>query len=156
MVKKCRCTRGQARDLVFALLKKMGGSPARGRLACLWRQWNEVMGEDLAGLASPLGSRGKTLLIAAENAIQLQELHFYCDELRERANAFLGCEYFESARIELIAGREGMPPSGSGLAHTRPPRLCRPIIRPTGKFLAGMNSDSAVARCYARFTGQNR
>lgn len=154
MVKKYRRKRLHeplaAGESIFDLLRAMGGSPQRGLLVRLWANWDEVLGERLASLAEPLGSKGSILLIKAEDALQMQELHFLCGELLEKANAFLGCEYFSSVRLTLF---------GDG-------KICRvedvqisekeEIVKDngvslTGEFLAMMKKESPVAACYKRF-----
>lgn len=152
--RKRKATQGMAGEAIYGLLQKMGGSQARSRLASLWEKWDEVMGENLAGLAVPIGSRGNVLIIGAENAMELQELHFWGDELKERANAFLGCAYFENVRVTLFKKGEerrapDVLPEEKMFGEVR-----SAAVRPSGKFLSQMDRKSPVARCYARFAGK--
>lgn len=140
------------REQVYKLLEKMGGSRPKSRLRRLWENWGEAMGEELAGMALPVGACGKTLLIAAENAMQMQELHFRGDELKDRANIFLECEYFSKTRVTLL--KKGRKPPEPAIMTEKEPQdqALTPIYpAPEGKYLQDMDMDSPVARCYALF-----
>lgn len=149
------------REALLALLERMGGTPERAGLQRLWDNWEAALGPELAALAQPLGHhtekgaregrrRRVTLLLAAEDAMLLQELRFRGDEILERVNVFLGRPYFSEVKVSLPLGRSApvrsrerpAKPEGGGSG-------ARPAAR--GVFLAGMDGDSPVARCYARF-----
>ncbi|MGE9984781.1 DUF721 domain-containing protein [Desulfovibrio sp. SGI.169] len=150
-----------AGDLLAALLAALGGGPERARLSLLWRNWEKVMGPELAPLALPLGHHKEMLLLGAEDAMLMQELHLMSGEILERVNAFMEKPFFSSIKVTLVLGKNilnaGAPPSPAGT----PDRKTRPDIRPparparpSGSFLAGMDPASPVARCYARFAGR--
>lgn len=136
------------------LLKSMGGTPERCRLSSLWANWENVVGPELACLARPAGSRGHTLLLGAQDAMQIQELQFQSCDILERVNSFMGSAYFTALR-PVLGGK-----------------ICRPRLRPspeasvapihpelphvTGKYLAEMDMNSPVAICYARFVKHSR
>lgn len=155
---------GQA---LLAMLEAMGGSPERAGLQRLWDNWAEVLGEELAALARPLGQHaarrqgrvaggaqlsGAVLLLAAEDAMLLQELRFRGEEILERVNGYLGHAFFSRVQVSLPLGR-------SAPVRTRRPWKPEaatsgeraPATAATGVFLAGMDAASPVARCYARF-----
>lgn len=149
------------REALLALLERMGGTPERAGLQRLWDNWEAALGPDLAALAQPLGhhaekgatdrkGRRVTLLLAAEDAMLLQELRFRGDEILERVNVFLGRPYFSEVKVSLPLGRSAPVRSRE--------RAARPEQGETGGgpaargvFLADMDGDSPVARCYARF-----
>ncbi|MBQ4132116.1 MAG: DUF721 domain-containing protein [Desulfovibrionaceae bacterium] len=79
-----------------------------GELVELWRHWEMVMGPELSSFARPLGLRGSTLLIGAEDNVALQELSFLREDLLERVNAFLEQVQFDSIHLSLLQGREGL------------------------------------------------
>ncbi|SDF42799.1 Protein of unknown function [Desulfovibrio legallii] len=149
---------GEALAGVFAGL---GLDPAaaaqRARLQSLWEHWEAVMGPDLAPLARPLGHRRDLLLVGAEDAMLAQDLHYLSPELLERANAFMEAPVFQSVRVSLLLGKDGLdvaaaaplPPS-----RTRPVGRSVPLPRPSGDRLAGMDPASPVARAYALFAGR--
>ena len=70
----------QAGDVLSALLASLGGGPERARLSLLWQNWEPVMGPELAPLALPLGRHKDILLIGAEDAMLMQELHLMSGE----------------------------------------------------------------------------
>lgn len=143
---------GQA---IFALLESMGGSGARPRMAALWENWSQVLGEDLAGLAKPLAHKEGTLFLGARDSLEIQELSLSSCEILERVNNFLGFPHFSKIRVQLLEdGRAGVktsknvPPAGAKQAMPGADR-----VRPRGNFLAEMDMNSPVAKCYALFAG---
>lgn len=133
------------------LLEKMGGCRVRAGLSALWNCWPQAMGEDLGQLARPLGHKGDTLFVGAEDALEMQEINMQSCEILERANAFLQCHHFRHLRVCLAnspkAGHIPNPPCA-------PVKALRPRLeqsRAEGAFLREMDMNSPVARCYARF-----
>ena len=153
------------REAMLSLLERMGGTPGRAGLQRLWDNWEAALGAELAGLARPLGSRaphkggeagtapGFALLLAAEDAMLLQELRFRGEEILERVNGFLGMAYFCEVKVSLPLGRDAPVRSRAQVRHVVPPDAERQPAA-TGVFLPGMDCDSPVARCYARFARQ--
>ncbi len=154
-----------AGDAIYELLQRLGGSPERAKLAGLWQNWASAMGDELAEIAIPLGSKGDVLLIMAQDAMQMQELHFQAEEVVERANAYLGCAYFRTARINLCETGASdfeiaQSQSQTALVEKTPAEQGQAIPKrqklpaPSGKFLSEMDPNSPVARCYAKFAGK--
>lgn len=150
------------RDALLGLLESMGGTPERAGLQSLWDNWEKVLGPELAALAQPLGHHGEgkgspapgraALLLAAEDAMLLQELRFRGEEILERVNGFLGQVYFCEVKVSLPLGRSAPVRSREPLTAPAQEEAERePAAR--GVFLAGMDGNSPVARCYARFAG---
>ena len=140
-------------ELLPDVLAGMGGDPLRMRLVQLWRHWEMVLGPELAPLARPLGHHKDTLLIGAEDAMLMQELHLQSGEILERVNAFMEGPYFAAVKVSLCFQRTELdnivPPTPRPLPATERPQL-------TGSALDDMRADSAVARCYARFVALSR
>lgn len=140
-------------DLLPDVLAGMGGDPVRLRLVQLWRHWEMVLGPELAPLARPLGHHKDTLLIGAEDAMLMQELHLQSGEILERVNAFMEGPYFAAVKVSLCFQRTELdniaPPPPPP-----PPAVERPQL--TGSALEAMRADSVVARCYARFVALSR
>lgn len=162
MVKRRRfrkAVKGVAGDLAYSLLRKMGGRPGKSRLAELWRQWEQIMGPEIADMARPAGGKGKTLLIMAEDAMMLQDLLFYSEEILQKANEFIGHKYFDNVRGQLQDGRkmeitmemEEPGPEPGELEAAPQSALAQ---KPNGKYLPSMEANSPVARCYALFAGK--
>ena len=105
----------------------------------------------LAGLAVPLGHRGKKLVIAAEDNMAQQELTFCTDEILARANSFLEEPYFTECQVKLRLGQKDLLN-----------REEAPCIRPPGKaaasgvWLSEMDPGSPVARCYRAFAARGK
>ena len=104
-----------AGDLLAALLAALGGGAERARLSLLWQNWEQVMGPELAPLALPLGHHKDMLLIGAEDAMLMQELHLMSGEILERVNAFMENPFFTSVKVTLVLGKNVLntaaPPS---------------------------------------------
>ena len=79
----------------------MGGNRQRSRFSELWDRWEETLGEELAALAKPDGYKDQTLFLAAEDAMDIQELQARADEILERVNAYLKEEYFKKVKVGL-------------------------------------------------------
>lgn len=140
-------------EFLPAVLAGLGGDAARLRLVQLWRHWEMVLGPELAPLARPLGHHGESLLIGAEDAMLMQELHLQSGEILERVNAFMEGPFFSCVKVSLCFRRTELD---SILPAAVPPPL--PVERPrlTGDALPGMRPDSPVARCYARYVALSR
>lgn len=143
---------------IYGLLGKMGGNRSKSLLSALWRDWKHILGEDLAHMAIPLGAQKNTLILGAEDAIQMQEIHFLCSDILQKVNAFLKTEYFHETRINLVSQQEKIADcahpanldqnlEGAETAFIHPPQESKA----TGIFLHKMNLSSPVARCYAKF-----
>lgn len=149
--------------VLTAVLEALGGGPERARLCRLWQNWSMVMGPELAPLALPLGHHKDLLLIGAEDAMLVQELHLLSGEILERVNAFMECPFFSAVKVSLtldktvLAGAEAQSKEGGSAFAARDSEPARraasaeDAARPYGKFLAHMDPASPVARCYARF-----
>ena len=93
----------------FALLRAMGGTPERIRLAGLRAEWGKVIGDGFGSL-SLLGHHGSTLLLGVEDAMEMQELSFMSPQILERVNAYMEAEYFSRLRIAICSKRADPKP----------------------------------------------
>lgn len=108
------------------------------------------MGADISSWTITVHAQGDCLILEAEHSVQMQSLQFIASEIVEKANEFLGEEYFRSFRIELALSVERHRSFLQKVAEaTPPPEL---VMTATGRFLAEMDSSSSVYRCYARFS----
>ena len=140
-----KCVRSSAEGL--RLLLHLLGRPEQGALNHLWKNWDQIMGEDLAALGRPCGHKDQTLHIGADDSMALQELALRAPEILERANAAVGGERFSEVRVSLLQG-------DAGLAREKTPApLPAPAFEhpPIGGLLGKLSPDSPVARCYERF-----
>lgn len=134
-----------------AILRTLSRYDRKGglRLVRLWREWEAVVGPEVAELARPLGHKDGTLVLYAQDAIAAQQLTYYAPELLSRVNGFLAEEVFDKVRFELLNGRvplgefrrEG--PQAPSLRVQRPPIL--------GGLADKLDPDSAVGRCYLAY-----
>ena len=96
------------REGLGGLLRHMnsGDADSNFMLHQLWMSWDMVMGENLSGIACPLGHRENTLIIGGEDTIVLNDLMYWKDEILDRANAFMnGIMKFSKIEFSLAQGR---------------------------------------------------
>lgn len=135
-------------ELILRLLSrydKKGGLS----LVRLWREWESVVGPEVAELARPLGHKDGTLVLFAQDSIAAQQLSYYVFELLERVNAFFGKEVFDKVRFELLDGRVPL-----GLQNNAEPST--PVLRTKkpsnlGGLIGKFDPDTAVGRCYLAY-----
>lgn len=93
-----------AARVLESVLKRLGGDETY-RLMRLWRSWSRVLGEEIAAMARPLGHRGSTLVLGADDPVVRQELSYFQPQILERVNGFLGQDFFDKVVFELLSGR---------------------------------------------------
>lgn len=138
-----------ASGAVEALFATLGGQEI-GKLLALWEHWTFAAGEEAAGLAFPLGHRGATLILGAEDAMAMQELSLLIPELLERVNAFLDSPFFSDIRLVLLQGARPL----SEKRATRPtPAISRMPPRPPhlGGLVGKLDPLSPVTRSYEAY-----
>ncbi len=91
-------------DILTPFLSGLDSENA-SKLVPLWKNWEQTVGGEIAKMAKPLGHKGKTLLLAAEDPMVSQHLSFYIPDILGAVNAFLGWTAFEGIRFELANGR---------------------------------------------------
>lgn len=147
------------------LLERLGGQE-QGRLVSLWKNWDQIMGIDVAALGRPLGHKDEVLHIGAENSMALQELSLLAPEILERANAALGSassEPFTEVRVSLLQGQTGLGLERTPAVHESrheagqevgPGARYAPTIDegpPIGGLMGKLSPDSPITRCYEAF-----
>lgn len=117
-------------------------------IARLWRAWPEILGAEMAEMIRPLGHRKTTMLLGATNSMVMQEFSFFAPEILQKANAYLGTQFFQKVQIELMAGRaaldENLLPKPAP-----PPRAETPL--PLGNLIPCMDPFSPVTACYRAY-----
>jgi predicted nucleic acid-binding Zn ribbon protein len=81
------------------LRKKEAKTPFK--LVEIWRRWPQVVGEDIAELAKPVGHKGTTLILVVEDSLLMQEMSYYAPALLEQVNAAMGMPFFDKVQFEL-------------------------------------------------------
>jgi len=132
------------------LLYRLGGQE-QGKLVSLWKNWDYIMGEEVAALGRPCGHKeyagNRTLHIGADDSMALQELSLRGPEILERANAALGSEFFTEVKVSLLQGQTGLARESTPVAHLSP---ARPAFEgpPIGGLIGKLSPDSPITRCY--------
>ncbi|MDR2488793.1 MAG: DUF721 domain-containing protein [Desulfovibrio sp.] len=137
-------------EAALAFLDSRGGKRTR-HLAALWQNWSVVMGENLAGLAFPLGHKDALLLIGAEDSMALQELSLQSPEILQRVNAFMDGECFRRVNISLLQSRQLLLPVRPRLSDIPLRPSLPPKPRELGSLVGKLNPASPVARCYEAY-----
>ncbi|SKA73559.1 Protein of unknown function [Paucidesulfovibrio gracilis DSM 16080] len=140
----------RAGDALEPVLDRLDGKGSM-QLVRLWNNWENVMGREVSRMARPLGRRGPTLLLTADDPAVAQELTFFAPQIIRRANDFLGEEYFDKVRFELLNGRvplDGYRPDSAPRSQSSPKKP-----KNLGEILDQMDEDSPVGRCYRAYIG---
>lgn len=138
------------------LLYRLGGQE-QGRIIALWKNWERIMGEEVAELGRPLGSQERILSLGADNSMALQELSLQAPEILERANLHMQSEYFKEVKVLLLQGRTGLVRPETQAAD--PPAPALPSFAdgpPIGAHLGRLSPDSPVTRCYETIVALSR
>lgn len=134
-----------------ALMRLLARSDRKGalKLVRLWREWEQVVGPEVAQLARPLAGREGALVLWAEDSVAAQQLSFFAFEIISRVNAFLGEEVFDKVRFELLDGRV---PLGGNVRH-EPQSAPQPPPRPRqlGGLVDTIDPESPVGRAYMAY-----
>jgi Protein of unknown function (DUF721). len=134
-----------------SLLRTLGYRDKKGglKLVRLWREWENVVGADVAELARPLGHREGALVLFAEDAIAAQQLTYYAPEILERVNSFLEQEVFDKVRFELLNGRIPLGVHQRPVAEASPAPPVAP--KEVGGLLDKIDLESPVGRAYLAY-----
>lgn len=130
------------------VLGPLGGS-VNMKLARLWRNWPEVMGEEMAKAARPLGHKRRKLIIGGDDPALLQELTYHSFQILENVNRFLGEEYFDKIQCELIQGRAPLDLEVPRTPKVREYRV--EIPNDLGKLEKIFQDESAIGQCYRAY-----
>jgi len=91
----------KASEIIPDIIDKKGGRE-KFALIRLWKNWEKVLGKELAQLARPIGTKEKTVIIGVEDSILMQELTFYAPDILKKINQFLGNELFDKITFKLL------------------------------------------------------
>lgn len=73
----------------------------------IFRKWNELAGEEVAGCSKPLKIDKNILWVEVENSAWLQQLQYQKHWLLEELNAFLTLSRLSDIRLVLDTGKKG-------------------------------------------------
>lgn len=54
----------------------------------LWKEWSEFITSDILKKTKPISYKSGRLLIWVENSVEVQELYFYTEELKQKINFY--------------------------------------------------------------------
>lgn len=118
-------------------------------LSRLWEHWTEAVGESIAEVARPLGHRGTTLVIGVEDHMLAQDLTMYSPAILEQANQFLGMNFFDKVRVDLLGDHVSLDTLESSTALVNPLKPRKP--HRLGDLAGKLDPDSPIARCYEAY-----
>lgn len=78
------------------------------QIAKLWANWSNIIGEELAKMAKPLGKRKETLVIGAVDNVVMQELVYHSEQILEQIEEFLGWKPFDKVVFELLDSKSSL------------------------------------------------
>jgi len=128
------------------------GANVHFMLTRLWRDWPEVVGQDIAEMAKPLGHRETTLIVGVEDSMLMQEMHLYAPSFIEQANSYLGMKFFDKVQLDLIGKQVPLDRDPEETPGPRVPGPRRP--QKLGGLLDGLDPESPVAKCYRAYVEQ--
>ena len=86
----------------------------------LWRAWGEVVGDAVATHTEPTSLRDRVLRVRADSPTWAAEVGYLREEIRRRANAFLGDEVIDEVRVWTGPGRPRRQKDGLRREGARP------------------------------------
>ena len=135
-------------EVLNKLVSRPDFAPAT-RLAAILQCWREVVGEDMAGLARPLGHRGKTLLIGCEDPVIMQELSYMAPDILEMVNAKFNEQVFDNVQFDLLANKVPLDEVKVDPPLFQPPSRFVPTSLGHLELLRGL--DTPLGRAYAKY-----
>jgi hypothetical protein len=140
--------RGEPRrigEVLDTVGRRLGLSSARD-IGRLWRAWSDIVGAAVAAHAEPTSLREGVLRVRAESPAWAAELGYLADDIRERANGFLGEQLIEELRVWVGPGHLRQ----HGATPPTPPK------EPLGRSPAAETSDPMEALERARYAWAGR
>ncbi|GAB6887916.1 hypothetical protein JCM13304A_14140 [Desulfothermus okinawensis JCM 13304] len=138
-----------ASTLISEIIDQKGGTE-KFALIRLWKNWEHVLGENLAKLAKPLGTNKKTLIIGVEDSLLMQELTFFTPDILKKINEFLGYEPFDKIIYKLL---EDKTPLDRILVEEKSLNRRKKIKIPSevGNLKKSISKKSPVYRAYIKY-----
>lgn len=118
------------------------------RLVRVWRVWDELLGE-FAEMVRPLGHRGGTLILYAEDPMIAAEAPYFSQIILERINGYFQEEVFDKVRFELLNGRVPLGKPSATARREQPLTYKKPSV--LGTLNDKIDPDTPVGRCYRAY-----
>ena len=94
------------RPAADALRAALAEAAPKTPLAALQAAWGEVVGEQIATVATPVSERGGEVLVSCTDSVWAQELDLMQGQLLERLKGRLGEQSPQSLRFRVTDARE--------------------------------------------------
>ncbi len=139
------------RTLAELMAVFLGGAEARRRCRVVdaFRDWEAVVGAELAGYVKPLGHRGGELRLGVSDAVVMQEMVFFVPELLARVNGWLGQNHFDKVQFDLIGTRVSLDAVRVPGPVFHEPALVRPAK--LGALVGKLDPGTPAGRCYEKY-----
>jgi predicted nucleic acid-binding Zn ribbon protein len=98
--------RRSPRPAATALRAALAEAAPKTPLAAVQAAWAEVVGEQIAAVASPVSERGGEVLVNCTDSVWAQELDLMQGQLLERLQGRLGEQSPQSLRFRVTDARE--------------------------------------------------
>ena len=122
------------------------------QIAKLWANWSDIIGEELAKMAKPLGKRKETLVIGAVDNVVMQELVYHSEQILEQIEEFLGWKPFDKVVFELLDTKSSL--DEIKVRHSyESPRTCH-TTEQMGAYSEGKPEEKNTASSYKAFVEQ--
>lgn len=140
-------------SFIRGYLQRMDKDDINAQLVRMWSSWEEVLGPEMADMLKPLGHKKSLLILGCEDSLVMQEMNYFENQILAHVNTFLGLEYFDKVRLELLQNR-------TPLDHIRPGLDARRHLPEhpgkLGGLLGKFAKDSPVNRCYQKYVAYFR
>lgn len=134
---------------IVSFLGQRDDVPQGFQLVRLWRNWDQVVGAEVADLCKPLGHNKRRLHVGVEDSAGMQEASLYSSIILDKVNAFLENKIFDKLQVELLMGKTPLNARESGPIRADWNRPQKPANLGVRKL--DFDSNSAVGRCYAAY-----
>ena len=89
------------RDTIPKLLRQLDQEDEGVRLLFLQELWSEVAGQRLAGSTSPIGLKGRVLVVEVPDEVWREQLFQFQSELRRSVNRLFGDSVIEKVDFQV-------------------------------------------------------
>lgn len=132
----------------FQSLVERRGDPTIEKRLSLWSHWDSLMGSPIVDLGFPIETKGKTIIMGAENSMAMQELSMLAPTILHRVNEFLGEKMF--TKVVFVQGEPPAKERQARLDYLATPEVATmpPPPKQFGHKLSDFSDNSLVSQCY--------
>lgn len=118
-------------------------------IAALWRNWPQLLGEQMAQMVKPLGKQGSSLVLGVEDNFLMQEMVYHREDILEQIEHYLGWQPFDKIKLQLLQDKSALDEAGP--SRTGRSSDSMPIPENVGAMLDILPQDTPFARCYKAY-----